>query len=720
MAESGNPEDLVSQVRVEGTEESTAKLDKFATEGAQAFDKLDKAAGKSAVDIEKATEKIEASADEALGALTRLGRFRLAIGAAAATDLKQVEFGAKKLVTVMQSATPAIASFVARLTALGVGSAAAGVAVLKAAQNISKGAATVESSFDKQTNAQVEANNSQLALTQGAIQYESAQRQLFNQLQRGQITNEQYTKSLAELRSSYQESITTARQMERAQDAVKEANERLTKQAADKKAFDALVDTWGGPMLTALRALGAQADIVFQRFQQTFGPAAAAGLDTITTALAKNGAAISAFFDNASKKLTDFISKNGPAIETAFQNIGAAISAVFDGVISAMPGLLAFFNNTLVPAVTAFGAILNTIATAINAIFGTQLTGGALVFLVILGQMTGSFIALIKVIQLLGAVISIVLGLPFGAVFLAIAAAIAVLLFVFPQLRQVALDVMNSIIATFQAVAAGATASVQRIIQLFTSLMTFFQGLPAQITGFFTTMWTGIVTGVTAVVAQIIAGFQSFIAFVATLPTLITQFFVDMGTAVVAAVNGWVTQVISFFQKLLAQAKAYLQPIIDMLNAIAALGGAGGGEGSPSVSAAGGGHIRGPGTATSDSIPAWLSNGEFVVKAKSVSKYGAGLLQAINSGRFKMPKFNMGGLVQSLMPSMTGPRVAYAEGGAVTGGGSMRPIALSIGEETFNMMAPEDVGERLTKFAVGRQNKSAGRKPAWVGRGRNN
>jgi len=44
------------------------------------------------------------------------------------------------------------------------------------------------------------------------------------------------------------------------------------------------------------------------------------------------------------------------------------------------------------------------------------------------------------------------------------------------------------------------------------------------------------------------------------------------------------------------------------------------------------GKIRGPGSATSDSIPAMLSNGEFVVNAKSAEKNEA-LLHLINSGR---------------------------------------------------------------------------------------
>ncbi|WP_433415022.1 phage tail tape measure protein [Microtetraspora malaysiensis] len=65
---------------------------------------------------------------------------------------------------------------------------------------------------------------------------------------------------------------------------------------------------------------------------------------------------------------------------------------------------------------------------------------------------------------------------------------------------------------------------------------------------------------------------------------------------------------------------------------------------------ASGGYISGPGTGTSDSIPAMLSNGEYVVNARSTAKH-RDLLEAINAGRFAR-----GGLVRG-----------YASGGAVGG-----------------------------------------------------
>ncbi len=56
-----------------------------------------------------------------------------------------------------------------------------------------------------------------------------------------------------------------------------------------------------------------------------------------------------------------------------------------------------------------------------------------------------------------------------------------------------------------------------------------------------------------------------------------------------------------------------------------------------------GGRVAGPGTGTSDSILARLSNGEFVMRADAVSHYGPELLAQMNARR--LPKFAEGGYV---------------------------------------------------------------------------
>lgn len=60
---------------------------------------------------------------------------------------------------------------------------------------------------------------------------------------------------------------------------------------------------------------------------------------------------------------------------------------------------------------------------------------------------------------------------------------------------------------------------------------------------------------------------------------------------------------------------------------------------------ASGGQVSGPGGPTADRVPAMLSNGEYVIRASSVNKFGAAFFDAVNSG--VMPGFALGGSVGS-------------------------------------------------------------------------
>jgi len=54
----------------------------------------------------------------------------------------------------------------------------------------------------------------------------------------------------------------------------------------------------------------------------------------------------------------------------------------------------------------------------------------------------------------------------------------------------------------------------------------------------------------------------------------------------------------------------------------------------PGYSEGSGGTVSGPGTSTSDSIPAYLSNGEYVVKASAVEQYGVPFFDKLNAQKF--------------------------------------------------------------------------------------
>ena len=104
----------------------------------------------------------------------------------------------------------------------------------------------------------------------------------------------------------------------------------------------------------------------------------------------------------------------------------------------------------------------------------------------------------------------------------------------------------------------------------------------------------------------------------------------------------------SMFESLGSAIGDIASAIMSMFSSSGSGGGGGGWMDIFSLFLAEGGHVSGPGTATSDSIPAMLSNGEFVVNAKATRKYG-NLLHAINSGQ--IPQFAEGGAVTSMSTS---------------------------------------------------------------------
>lgn len=192
----------------------------------------------------------------------------------------------------------------------------------------------------------------------------------------------------------------------------------------------------------------------------------------------------------------------------------------------------------------------------------------------------------------------------------------------------------------------------------------------------------------------------------------------EAGFTAVAAV---VDQAAARIQQAIAAILASIQAAIAEAARLRPQGSSGGGS---SGNFASGGYVSGPGSATSDSIPAWLSNGEFVIRAAAVRRYGVWFLAALNGMRLGRsitdgaPGFALGGLAESFNRSMLNvapvpvPSLSGASGALLPG----KSFDLVIGAERFaNLFAPEETAERLVRFADARKAHSMGRKPGWYG-----
>lgn len=119
------------------------------------------------------------------------------------------------------------------------------------------------------------------------------------------------------------------------------------------------------------------------------------------------------------------------------------------------------------------------------------------------------------------------------------------------------------------------------------------------------------------------------------------------------AITDWITGAQSFgdaMKNILQQLIAQLIQAAIYATIVAACTGGGGGfaarwKGAFGKVFASGGSVAGPGTGTSDSIPAMLSNGEYVLNAQAVDRLGVPFLNGLNTGRLR--GFASGGLVGS-------------------------------------------------------------------------
>lgn len=222
------------------------------------------------------------------------------------------------------------------------------------------------------------------------------------------------------------------------------------------------------------------------------------------------------------------------------------------------------------------------------------------------------------------------------------------------------------------------------------------------------------------VVEAFAAAEQAIVASINALGTAIQQGVANAVNGLAGAFSSFASSAVASINSVIASINSLIGRVNAAISALRQLhaeqaSSSGGGPGL-----ARGGYIRGPGSSTSDSIPAWLSTGEFVINARAVRKFGLALFAALNRGHLpkNFPKFASGGLVGSLSGLLSGviPRAIPLSPAAATGVSTARPVNVNIGTETFFMMAPERTIDSLQNFANRRTMVAAGRKPMWAGR----
>jgi hypothetical protein len=383
----------------------------------------------------------------------------------------------------------------------------------------------------------------------------------------------------------------------------------------------------------------------------------------------------------------------------------------------------------IIPAFNAFLKTLDITVKAINAVFGSDLTAGQIAIVGVILRLTGLFGVLTSGARLAYVAVA-ALVTTFGGIPVAIAAAGFAVGFLLTKLitdwdgttkkigelwqalwsllPQGAQDALSAVAAPFIEFGRIVGRVVSGVAMAFESL--FSGEFVANVGTIFTAVWEVIKSGAAdaweSVKSTALGAWDAIKQGVSETADWIVQKFNGAWDAVKNTAFGVWDAI-----------KQKINDAIDSAKSFFGFGNkdAGGGDKTPGF--AGGGHIRGAGTGTSDSIIARVSNGEYIFTAKAVKRLGLPILNALNYGFRDIGSvvrgFNMGGVVSALTPSV--PR--FAGGGLVSvsaaSGGDMRPVHLHLGGETFETSARQDVVDRLSRYATGKEARSAGRKPTW-------
>lgn len=375
------------------------------------------------------------------------------------------------------------------------------------------------------------------------------------------------------------------------------------------------------PLVTAIKALG-----------EILSALATAIVEPIKIIFKGLGEAIAGFFTALADPMIAvgalMLAAAAAAVALSILMIGGAIGAV-------TPALTEFLNNIVMP-IAVF--VRDTVIQIIDKLTDTiiRLTNEAVIPL---GNfLVGSFIAI------LNAVTDAVIRLTQGALI--------------PLINTLSGAFMNIINTVTDAIIRLVNSAVIPLITTIAgSLIGIIQTLGDVIRGIIDSALNGLVRVIDS----------------------IGDGFLKMGQAIKMALDG-VSGVLYAFAELIKSIASAAVAIVAMVTGHSINYGSG-----YAHLFAEGGRVIGPGTATSDSIPAMLSNGEYVLRASTAKAIGYDNLDNINES---------GMLPQSFSHNWANS-VANAIGGQTSDGVSGRPITVYMTNEINNEMDAEDIGRKL-------------------------
>lgn len=363
-----------------------------------------------------------------------------------------------------------------------------------------------------------------------------------------------------------------------------------------------------------------------------------------------------------------------PIIQTAISIVGSvieAIKAVLTPIVVIVGGIVMTVIGVLAPIVgfiaQLIGQIIQFIAPTIKfvtdvvaAIFNVLTPIADWIFKNVLAPMA-QFIhdVVTPIVSFISGVIQTIMGVITPVISFVVGLVQGIINTIGPIINtivQIVIGVIAIVTATITPIVGFIAGVVGKIFGIIGAIAGWiWKNVLSPVVGFYTKVIGGIIGAVVGLVGKIFGTLGAIAGWVwSHVIQPVAGFFKGLWDGICSGISGAAKIISDVFGTIVGIVKAPINCIIDLINGV--IGGINSikipdwvpGLGGMSANIpkiprlARGGFVAGAGTATSDSIPAMLSNGEYVINARAVDLIGRDTLDNLNAGKTE-PAYRGGG-----------------------------------------------------------------------------
>lgn len=390
-------------------------------------------------------------------------------------DLTKVASAASQFGDGLGRIAQSVVTFTGRIAAAGAGVTAAGAFIFAGALKITTALRSINQGVLEQRLAATQNAAETKKHIQTDFQQANALQDLAREYQRGGLSIEQYIFQRKELTFQNERARIQQIQLEHEQEAIRKEQAKDQAAAMRRAQTVRLEAQFGSVLASTLERLAAILEQVRNKFLAAFGPAISDFLLSVANAVNTNA-----------QSFIDMFKKMGDGLASSFGKSKLSVDGILKGLVTFGAEVVKIITAVVIPAFQLVLKILETIAQAINSIFGTNFSASTLVAAAIILKLTGLFNVFYGALVLAAGGVRLLFA-AFGPVGLIVAAVVALIITqLIPALAAVDWAKLGQqAIAVWNTIVDAITNAANTVKSVWASITAFFDQQVKSIIGFF-------------------------------------------------------------------------------------------------------------------------------------------------------------------------------------------------------------------------------------------